>query len=356
MELAIGKVIRMPCMRRGLVAYTNETVNVTQESLEQLAKTAHGIPMVVEHPEDAITDENVADLSVGRVSRMDYDPASDLWIAEFIVYKDDAIKLLEQGWGVSTAWYGEKYDKGGTLNNVPYDRELREGRYEHLAIVKTPRYEMAVGPRFLNSRQDPTDTVTLETQNTTNLNRGLYMLGRVWKKITSTEEVKTNSNEELMVEVDGEQKPLKKILDEMKEKRNAEESKPKQRMLQGEDEVEVDGKKMSVNELIKAYKDSMGTDKKDEVEPKKDDVAIEVEQEEEMPAANEDESESEDEAKEKKKNVEDETDDEEKKKVNSRFAKIKEVHENGVIEPSLMDQFTSTREMVETGRSRYGSK
>jgi hypothetical protein len=378
-EMAVGKTIRMPCMRKGLCAYHDETVYLTQEVLEQLAQTGHGIPVTIEHPEEAITGENVGQLSVGRVSKMEYSLEDDLWYAEFVVETEEAAKLLRDGWGVSTAWYGDEYGGGGTLNNVPYDREVKRAHYEHLAIVKTPRYEMAIGARFLNSKtgQAVADGSTMEPKPITT--RGSYMLGRVWKMITTKEEIKTNSNEDLHVEVDGEAKPLKNILEDMKAmKEKQEAAAPEKRMLCGEDEVEVDGKKMSVNELIKAYKDACGSpakaegaaDEKHEQGP----LEIEVKHEEEPMAAGKDEAEEkkaegaadeddkkeasaeEDDDEKKKKEAEGEDKGEEKKKTNSRFAKIKELHENGVIEPEIESSFTSTRERVELGRVRYGTK
>lgn len=381
-ELAVGKVIRMPCMRKGLCAYHDETVYLTQEVLEQLAQTGHGIPVTIEHPEGAITDENVGEVSVGRVSRMDYAPTEDLWYAEFVVETEEAAKLLRDGWGVSTAWYGDEYGSGGTLNNVPYDREVKRAHYEHLAIVKTPRYEMAVGARFLNSKtgqEAPSQSTIVENSPPTT--RGSFMLGRVWKLITTKEEIKTNANEDLHIEVDGESKPLKNILEEMKTMKDKKEAAaPEKRMLCGEDEVEVDGKKMSVNELIKAYKDActggMGADEKkaegaaEEEKHEQGPLEIEVKHEEEPMAAGKDEeakeasaeedkaegaAEDEDEKK-KKEGEEDGEEDGEKKKVNERFAKVKELHENGVIEPEIESQFTSTRERVDMGRARYGSK
>lgn len=379
-EMAVGKTIRMPCMRKGLCAYHDETVYLTQDVLEQLAQTGHGIPVTIEHPEGAITDENVAEVSVGRVSRMDYEPSEDLWYAEFVVETEEAAKLLRDGWGVSTAWYGDEYASGGTLNNVPYDREVKRAHYEHLAIVKTPRYEMAIGARFLNSKAGQQDTApSTIVENPPPTSRGKFMLGRVWKMITTKEEIKTNANEDLHVEVDGESKPLKNILEEMKTMKDKQEAAaPEKRMLCGEDEVEVDGKKMSVNELIKAYKDACAGGMKPEemkaegeAEAEKHEqgpLEVEVKHEEEPMAAGKDEDEekkeaaadeekaegaAEDEDEKKKKEGEDEG---EKKKVNERFAKVKELHENGVIEPEIESQFTSTRERVDMGRARYGSK
>lgn len=355
-ELAVGKVIRMPCMRKGLCAYHDETILLTQESLDQLSKTAHGIPVTIEHPSEAITDQNVESLSVGRVSRMDYDPSEDLWYAEFVVETEEAAKYLRDGWGVSTAWYGDEYAPGGTLNNVPYDREVKKARYEHLAIVKNPRYEMAVGARFLNSRNETghadVNPVKMETKPTPPP-KGSYMLGRVWKMMTVKEEIKTNENEDLHVEIDGEAKPLKNVLDEMKAlKEKKESAAPEKRMLCADDEVEVDGKKMKVGELVEAYKAALAP--KEEEKKEGGDLEVEIEHEEEPKMeAGKDESEEEKPAEASKEDGEEKK--EEKKKENDRFAKMKEVHENG-IEGTSDVAFVSTRERVDMGRARYGSK
>jgi hypothetical protein len=352
-ELAIGKVIRMPCMRRGLCAYDDETILVTQEALEQLAKTSYGIPVTVEHPDEQITDANVNGLSVGRVSKIEYDASQDLWFAEFVVTSDDAIKLLQNGYGVSTAWYGDKYDKEGTYNNVPYNRELVEGRYEHLAIVKSPRYEMAVGPKFLNSKslQAEPKTLKIETQN----QKGGTMLTKVFKKLITREELKTNDNESLMVELDGEEKPLENMMDEykeMKQKQNAPDEKP---MVCGTDEVDVDGKKVTVNELIEAYKASMAKADEDKKEAAADDK-----DEKKEAAADEEKKEASDDEDKKEDGLEIEIEDEDEEmeeaaQKNSRFNSLKQAHENGM-ETAIEEMFMSSREKVLVGKTRYGTK
>lgn len=367
-ELAIGKTIRMPCMRRGLCAYEDETILVPQEALEQLAKTSHGIPVTVEHPSDEITDQNVSELAVGRVSRMDYDPATDLWYAEFVVNTAEAVELLKNGHGVSTAWYGDDYEEGGTYNNVPFDRSLKKGRYEHLAIVKQPRYEMAVGAKFLNSkaRQSSANDSKIETQN----QKGDNMLSKVWKKLVSREELKTNENESLMVDVDGKEMTFQNLLDEYKTmKKNEADKKP---MLCGTEEVDVDGKKMTLNELIEAYKSSMSKDEetKDagmvEEQDDKMEAGLEVEVEttggeddEMMESGLEDIEDAKKDAdmaeKDKKKGGVDEDEEDAPAKKNSRFNSLKETHDNG-FNDMITNDFVSTREKVLAGQSKYGSK
>lgn len=342
-QLAIGKVIRMQCMRRGLCAYPKETIYVSQEALWQLSNSALGVPVVVDHPAELITDENVSNLAVvGRVSAMEYDAISDTWDAVFVVDNEEAISLLQNGWGVSTAWFGDKYASGGTHNNVGYDRELIEGRYEHLAIVKTPRYEMAVNPIFLNSNtlQDDHKEVIINVSNDIiePKTRGQQnMIGKIFKRLVSREELKTNEGEELFVDIDGTDVPLSQVISDVKtlrlnkknedEEKEKEEKKEAKKMANDTDEVDVDGEKISVNALKQMYKENkkknaVADDKEEKKEEKKEDS---------------------------KKNSKDDEETEE------RFNMVKELHENGITY-KLVDQFTSTKERVDMGKARYGKK
>lgn len=346
--MAIGKSIRMPCMRRGLCAYPKETILVSQEALIFLSNSARGIPVVIDHPVEIITDDNVKSMPiVGRVSNMEYDSISDLWYAEFIIDNQEGLELLQSGYGVSTAWFGDKYADGGTHNNCGYDRELIEGRYEHLAIVKTPRYEMAVNPIFLNSNalQTPENDITI-TNNETHLNKksdqkGNSMIGKIFKKFVKREEITTNEGEDIFVNIDGEDKPISHLISELQQnKKNEDEKKeekePEKKMANESDEVDVDGEKITVNELVKRYKSACSA-KKNETEAEKEKeekVAKDVE---------------------KLKEEKSENSIKEDEKTQKNFEMIKSVHENGITY-ELEDKFLSLKERAELGRQKYGKK
>jgi hypothetical protein len=349
-QLAIGKVIRMQCMRRGLCAYPKETIYVSQEALWQLSNSALGIPVVVDHPSELITDENVSNLAVvGRVSAMEYDSITDTWDAVFVVDNEEAISLLQNGWGVSTAWFGDKYASGGTHNNVGYDRELIEGRYEHLAIVKTPRYEMAVNPIFLNSNtlqqdhnKDIIESSSLKIELPEQSKGHKNMIGKIFKRLVSREELKTNEGEELFVDIDGVDVPLNQVISDVKtlrlnkknedEEKEKEEKKEAKKMANDTDEVDIDGEKISVNELKQIYKENKKTNA---CKKSNEDLEIDVKHKELEEGS-------------KKNSKEDE-------ETQGRFQMVKELHENGITY-KLEDQFTSTKERVDMGKARYGKK
>lgn len=342
-------------MRRGLCAYPKETILVSQEALEKLSPSAMGIPVIIDHPGELITDENIKDINtVGRVADLHYEAYEDIWYAHFVIDKQEGIDLLQNGWGVSTAWFGDKYADGGTHNNVGYDRELLEGRYEHLAIVKTPRYEMAVNPIFLNSKpcqNNNNDCIVNDRVNKIiDPLRGSNMIGKLFKRLVTREELKTNEGEELFVNIDGSDIALNQIINEMTViKRNKKEEEKEKMMANESDEVDIDGEKMTVAELKKAYKNKCGAKKNETEEEKKKEekVAKDVEVLKEK------------ESKENAISDEEKTIMENEKKADletqKNFQMIKEVHENGITY-KLEDQFMSTLERVNLGKNRYGKK
>ena len=367
--LAVGKVIKMPAMRRGLCSYSNEMVMLNQNALKELAPTMQGVPVVIEHPDRPITNDSIQDMDVvGRVSNIEYDPSSDDWFVNFIVDKPEAISLLQSGWGVSTAWYGEAYAPGGTHNNVPYDRELLKGRYEHLAIVRNPRYEMAKNPRFLNSCQDDTKSAILnddtELKIEINTSKGSSMLGKIFRRLITKEEIKLNDvgGEELIVDVEGAEMPLSTLIKEIKDlKANA--LTAEQRMLTGEHMYDVYGdKKMSSKELVEHYNACMAKNAETPDSQKPEDDEDKKEGEEKAPndpglepKGNEAESEEEAKREKEEKDKKDKKEAEEKAKENARFNALESAHENGV-SGDIQPVWLSTAERVELGKVRYGSK
>lgn len=345
--MTVGKIIRMPCMRKGIVQYPKEKILVSQEALACLADSAKGIPVVMDHPKEVLTEETIREIEVaGRVVSMDYDFIDDLWYANFVVDHQMAVDYLKDGWGISTAWFGDKYTGGGTVNNVPYDRELLEGRYEHLAIVKSPRYEMARNPIFLNSALQSndtkdkitTDTITKNEPIQTNSKKDGGMISKLFKRLTTREELKTNEGEEIIVDVDGSEMTLSALVSELKDLRlnkknedkdDKDESEEEEKMANETDKVDVDGEKMSVAELKDAYlKNKAKSNSTDNDKPNTNSVEDEAAAKAAADAAN--------------------------AEAQKNFEMIKEVHENGVTY-SLETEFVSTHERVSMGKKKYGT-
>jgi len=345
-RLPFGKTIRMPCMRKGLCAYPDEVILLGQDVLTQMSKTAHGIPVVIEHPGVPIDEESIESIGIhGRVSSMDYDAERDEWFANFVVDTKEAVELLQSGYGVSTAWYGEKYGHGGTMNNVPYDKELMGAVYEHLAIVQSPRYEMAMNPIFMNSKDNSckveSNMCTIEDKQSDPAG-GKQMKFSLWRN--KRDEIKVNEGDEVMVNVGGEEKKLNELIEEYK-KSKEEPAKKASKVLTEEDMVDIDGVSMSVKELIAAVQGRKEASVQMDVPAKEKLEGFDLQDKDDKAGL----------ADAVKGNGDDaDEDDKEEAKTNSRFQDLKEAHENGKYEEPE-EAWISTNKRVEMGKLRYGS-
>jgi len=349
-KLVNAKTFVIPCMRAGLCQYEDERVNVPQSSLEKMAQTAFGIPLIIDHVEQSELENQLEQVVCGRVADMHYDTDTDLWMAHCVVETEDAVQKLESGWGVSTSYEVVSKGAGGTLNAVDFDATIEDGKYLHLAIVEHPRYEMAVNPKFYNSRNLQSTKPSLTLKESIAL-KGVSMF-RLFR--TKSEEVKENSSEM---------------------------------------EIEVDGEKVALNELVQAYKQAkaqpvdvehvvMQEDEEEKMNAEVDALLAEVEKEEEAAPAIEIEVEApekeeekevldqlceveENEKEEEKEEKEQMKDEEENmnslsfadglKQTNERFNALKQASFKSIMDNGASG-YQTIHERAALGRSRYGTK
>lgn len=361
-KLVIGKTLMIPCMRKGLCSYdapVKETILLSQDALERLSKTAHGIPVVIEHTD--VNNENVDQVVVGRVADMHYDADTDLWMAHFVLDSQEAVDLLQNGWGVSTAYAIKSVSSGGTLNNVPYDREVTDAEYKHLAIVAKPRYEMARNPIFYNSKNDlrnVADGVTINI-NEPKQSGGRKMIS-LFKRIF--EPIKLNENEDVYVQVDGKEHKLADIMSKMQEmeaeevkkkEAEAEAEKNKKHVLNEDDVVEYGKEKMTVGELLKRH--ASMCEKVQAAEPKaeeKKEQSADEPKTEAAPAVEEPAKENSTEAEPKAEQPA--VEEPKKEEVTERFNDLDKAASDA--QPVVVNEFISMKERMELGQVRYGSK
>lgn len=145
----------------GIISYDDQkqgTVLVDKNVLDSMAKTFRNCPVIfVPNQHDDSDKSNSFDFS-----DMSKNPASGLvtgipfwgedgwqWV-EFTVWDENAIKAIENGYSVSCAYIPDETKEGGEWHQIPYDEEVTNGHYIHMAIVARPRYE---GSRiFANSK------------------------------------------------------------------------------------------------------------------------------------------------------------------------------------------------------------
>lgn len=215
-------------LEAGVVRYENEMVLIRAENVHKIAETFKGLPVIIDH--ENITLQNVDEEKVGLVADKIWRDENARSNCSFLVDNKNGVNVINQGYSVSCAYIPTKFGEGGTWHNVPYDREILDGVGVHLALVANPRYE---------------DAMIIE-----NSKKETKKMFKIFKN--KKEEVTV---ENAIIEVDGEEVTLENAIDAFRARKEAEKRNAKTKM-NAEDEMEVDGEKVKVGDLMKAYKAS----------------------------------------------------------------------------------------------------
>ena len=118
-------------------------VLVRKDVLDRMANSLVGKPVVNEnHRKVAPGDYNLGNAD-GIVSKVWYNATDAYYYCDVLVWDPDTQRNMQNGYSASCAYTVKDWGEGGTHNNVPYDREVKDGEYTHMAIVSNPRYEEA---------------------------------------------------------------------------------------------------------------------------------------------------------------------------------------------------------------------
>ena len=320
---------------------------VKDEALKKMNASFEGKPVYIKHVDEVNMDTLKEDAN-GYVVKSFYNEFDGAWWAE-IIADDEAQGFIEKGWAVSNAYLPTELGSGGVYHDIDYDKEVKNGVYEHLAIVDNPRYEEAV---------------IMTPDEFKDFNEGrkaeLEKLKNSKEKKMLSEEEKTelldslkNSLAELVKDT------VKNAIEEKKEEdmKNAEDEDHRQLIREiaavsakGEGDFEG-GLDEKVREIIKLAeklgysKDEAKHNAEDEEEDKKEEESKENSDEEEK------KEDSEEETKENKCKNEDEEKDEEKKE-NSKFFNFLHNAKNSNEKSSKVATMASG---LALGRKRYGS-
>lgn len=123
----------------------NLMIYISKETIDRYSHRLKGKPVTIGHIE-GITEENAQKVSVGDVAVCP-EPGECI----VTIKNEEADRLIESGDRFSCCWVPVKWGAGGTWHNIPYDRELVEMDFTHLAIVPDPRYENV--EVFMNSKE-----------------------------------------------------------------------------------------------------------------------------------------------------------------------------------------------------------
>jgi hypothetical protein len=155
--MGVPKSYKIRFIEPGIISYNDSgagVVFVSREALDRMAPSFRNCPVIFvpeSHDDsDASTAFNFDDVAAtpasGIVAGVPY-WGDDGWMwADISVWDEEAQAAIAGGFNVSCAYKPTEETDGGEWHSIPYDVELGNGKYEHLAIVKRPRYE---GSRIL---------------------------------------------------------------------------------------------------------------------------------------------------------------------------------------------------------------
>jgi len=323
---------------------------VRESAIKNMDPTFEGRPVYVDHV-DGVDLEKIQEEADGYVTESFFNQADGKHWCKFIVVSDRGHEAIRNGWKLSNAYIPKSFGSGGLWHGVEYDKEVISGEYEHLAIVRNPRYEESV---ILTPEQfkEYNGKKELELKRLSNSKKekkvGLLNLFKK-EKIENAADL-----EQVSVTLPKSKKEMT-ILEAVA---IADAVTNAHGYANGEHLVKCGEEEMSVNEMVEKYgamksemdkaaetkKNSEEEEKKKENEGKEEPKA-ENEAEEDKPKQNEEEEK-------KKENTDDKDADDMKPKKNSHFEDLKNapkvaVNNSGKIELS--------EDKVARGKSRYGS-
>jgi hypothetical protein len=123
-------------------------VLILENAAKQMDRTFVGCPVVVLHTDEELDDmlPEIMDKADGFVVESFFNRLDGKHWAMFLAITDRAHDAIAKGWTLSNCYKIKDSipSNGQQWHGVDYSREIKEGVFEHLAIVPNPRYESKV--------------------------------------------------------------------------------------------------------------------------------------------------------------------------------------------------------------------
>ena len=263
-------------LEAGLISYEDRGGDkelLGKEVIDACVQTFVGKPLIIKHG-NGVKPATLEEKAVGYISRVWFEPNDAWYYCEGVLIDDQAKELVKpiedggQGWKVSCGYHITATDeRGGEKNAIHYAREILGFEAEHLAIVETPRYEGA--------------TIRL---NEKNANQGSVMF-KFWRKASPTATAPAAADlpaagklsdlaGESEVEIDGAKVRLNDLVALHRENAKRKASAAQAEELAPETLLEVDGKSVSLADLVAGFRANeakMCDDAKKNEKPPEDD-------------------------------------------------------------------------------------
>ncbi len=135
--------IPMRFISPGLVNYKDTgNVMVDKPALDRMARTFEGKPIFNEMHKDVSKTDFKEGRADGIIANVRYEQDGWYW-CDALIWDPETQANCRNGYSLSCAYDVTQWGPGGVNNNIPYDREVLDGEYTHMAIVPNPRYERA---------------------------------------------------------------------------------------------------------------------------------------------------------------------------------------------------------------------
>ena len=115
-------------------------IYIGETTIKNMNPSFQGKPVYVDHVDEVDLD-NLQAQADGYVIESFYNKADGKNWVKFIVVSDRGKEAIRMGWKLSNAYVPTSFSGGGENHGVSYAKEVTGGEYEHLAIVRNPRYE-----------------------------------------------------------------------------------------------------------------------------------------------------------------------------------------------------------------------
>ena len=228
----------------GLADYSAEGIGrvlVQKEALDRMNPTFKGMPVVnFEHtdkePEELfnLSPEELEEFADGVVAATGYDENKGWYYAKMMIWdKATQENLDNNGYSVSCAYDVTEAAGGGSYHNIPYQEEVLNGEYKHMAVVPNPRYENA----WVIQNSKPGGTMF----GNKNKKKRRQNMPEPEKDMENME-----MEEGYVMTEDGEKMPIGELVEMYRESKANENA---GRMYNEDDMVNVDGEEVSVKDM-----------------------------------------------------------------------------------------------------------
>lgn len=135
-------------MAEGCAEYSEPGVKpyrifVGEDVIKNMNPSFQGKPVYVDHVDEVDVD-NLRETADGYVIESFYNQLDGKHWVKFIAVSERAKEAIKMGWKLSNAYVPSAFAGGGLWHGIEYEKEVTGGEYEHLAIVRNPRYEESV--------------------------------------------------------------------------------------------------------------------------------------------------------------------------------------------------------------------